>query len=227
MVARDSQPTRHASCSSSRRSASASTTSSRRCARCGPRTSPWTWSRCCLREPREARDSARAHGAELLDDPGSLSAAVNAGLARADARHVYGNWIGDDDLLAPGSLACDEPGPRPRPRRRRCVRPLHVHRRRRVDALGVSRAGRGAVWLLAWGPDLVPQPGMLFRLDDFRAVGGLDESLKFAMDLDLLLRLRRRGRFVDVEGTGQLVPLARELDHGVGPVVLAAPSPSA
>jgi hypothetical protein len=40
---------------------------------------------------------------------------------------------------------------------------------------------------------------MLFRLDDFRAVNGLDETLRFAMDLDLLLRLRRRGRFIDVK----------------------------
>jgi GT2 family glycosyltransferase len=39
---------------------------------------------------------------------------------------------------------------------------------------------------------------MLFRLDAFRDVGGLDESLQFAMDLDLLLRLKRRGRLVDV-----------------------------
>ena len=40
---------------------------------------------------------------------------------------------------------------------------------------------------------------MLFRLADFEAVGRLDESLHFAMDLDLLLRLRRRGRFVAVD----------------------------
>jgi hypothetical protein len=40
---------------------------------------------------------------------------------------------------------------------------------------------------------------MLFRLADFRAVGGLDETLRFAMDLDLLLKLRRRGRLVAVD----------------------------
>jgi glycosyltransferase involved in cell wall biosynthesis len=144
-----------------------------------------------------ARSLAARFGARVLDDPGSLSAAVNLGLGQADGSHCYGNWIGDDDLLAPGALEAtcealdrdqgavlafghctyiDEPG-----------RPL-----------GTSRAGRAAVWLLPWGPDLVPQPGILFRLADFAAVGGLDESLKFAMDLDLLLRLRRRGRLVAV-----------------------------
>ena len=38
---------------------------------------------------------------------------------------------------------------------------------------------------------------MLFRLADFFAVGGLDESLRYSMDLDLLLRLKRQGRLVD------------------------------
>ena len=34
-----------------------------------------------------------------------MSAAVNLGLARATSRHQYGNWLGDDDLLTPGSVA--------------------------------------------------------------------------------------------------------------------------
>ncbi len=145
----------------------------------------------------QARALAASFGARLLDDPGSMSAAVNAGLASAEDQQVYANWIGDDDLLAPGSLAAtvaaldDDP-----------EASLAYGHCAYIDAAGrelwVSRAGRGAVRLLSWGPDLIPQPGMLFRLADFRAVGGLDESLRFAMDLDLLLRLRARGHFVDV-----------------------------
>ena len=146
----------------------------------------------------EARDLCAAHGAELVDDPGSLSGAVNVGLARAGSRHVYGNWIGDDDLLAPGSLAATSGALDRDP-----TAVLAYGHCTYIDELGrplwVSRAGRGAAWLLPWGPDLVPQPGMLFRLADFRAVGGLDETLAFAMDLDLLLRLRRRGRLLDVQ----------------------------
>jgi GT2 family glycosyltransferase len=143
-----------------------------------------------------ARELARLAGATVLDDPGGLSAAINDGLASAEPRHRYGNWIGDDDLLAPGSLAssaaaldadtgavaafgyCDY-----------------------VDDTGrrlfTSRAGRLAPWLMTWGPDLVPQPGALFRLETVRAVGGIDPALTYAMDLDLLLRLRRRGRLVN------------------------------
>ena len=56
--------------------------------------------------------------------------------------------------------------------------------------LWTSKAGRSAVSMLSWGPNLIPQPGMLFRLVDFAAIGGIDPSLNYAMDLDLLLRLR-------------------------------------
>jgi GT2 family glycosyltransferase len=154
----------------------------------------------CPSEAEDARRAAVEHGASLVDDPGSLSGAVNAGLATARGHHVYGNWIGDDDLLAPGSLAATTAALEADP-----AAVVAYGACSYIDEAGrelwVSRAGRLAVWLLGWGPDLVPQPGMLFRLDDFRAVGGLDETLAFAMDLDLLLRLRRRGRFVDVTQT--------------------------
>jgi GT2 family glycosyltransferase len=148
----------------------------------------------------DARELARSHGATLVDDPGSLSAAVNLGLAEAGPQHLYGNWIGDDDLLAPGSLratsAALDRAPAAVVAYGHCA---YIDEQGRH--LWDSKAGWLARVALPWGPDLIPQPGMLFRLSDFRAVGGLDESLRFAMDLDLLLRLRRRGGFVDVGRT--------------------------
>jgi GT2 family glycosyltransferase len=145
----------------------------------------------------EARALATSQGARLVDDPGGLSAAVNAGIATAGPDHMYANWIGDDDRLAPGALALaagllsEHDG----------VSLVYGHCQY-IDPSGrplwTSRAGRWADLALPWGPNLIPQPGMLFRTTDFRAVGGLDESLQYAMDLDLLLRLRRRGRLVDL-----------------------------
>jgi GT2 family glycosyltransferase len=149
------------------------------------------------RDAEAARDVAAAFGLSVLDDPGGLSAAINLGLNAAAPRHAYGNWLGDDDLLAAGSLA-------------RTVSALDDDHGAAVaygqciyiDGSGrqlwISKAGRLAASLLSWGPNLIPQPGMLFRLRDFRELGGLDETLDFAMDLDLLLRLRRRGRLIDV-----------------------------
>lgn len=147
----------------------------------------------------EARRIAEAHGALVVDDPRKgLSAAVNVGIAKAN-QESYFSWIGDDDELRPGGLrtlvdlieqesavvafgACD-----------------YMDGDNRVFA--VSRAGDWATRVLAWGPDLIPQPASLTRLEDLRAVGPFDESLRFVMDLDMFLRLRRRGRFVSTPQT--------------------------
>ena len=72
-----------------------------------------------------------------------------------------------------------------------------------IDADGLpiwlNRSGRWVVPLMQFGPQLLPQPGSLFDRAGFERVGGLDESLKWAFDLDLFLKLRRHGRleFVD------------------------------
>ena len=125
-----------------------------------------------------------------------MSAAINAGFALAGPQHIYANWIGDDDLLTSGSLATSAAALDNNPGAvvafGYCDYIDDVGRR-----LFTSKAGRLAPWLMTWGPDLVPQPGALFRLDAVREVGLIDPSLKYAMDLDLLLRLRGKGRFVN------------------------------
>lgn len=144
-----------------------------------------------------AREVAARHGAVVIDDPGSLPAAVNAGVAVAQPHHAFVNWIGDDDLLAPGSLTAtvgalsSVPG-----------RVLAYGACSYIDDEGrllwTSQAGRWAQRILSWGPDLIPQPGMLVRRSAWDAVGGVDDTLRFAFDLDLLLKLRSQGSFVDV-----------------------------
>jgi GT2 family glycosyltransferase len=49
---------------------------------------------------------------------------------------------------------------------------------------------------MSWGPNLVPLPGILYRHSAIQKAGDFDESLKYAMDLDMLLRLRKLGNFV-------------------------------
>jgi GT2 family glycosyltransferase len=147
--------------------------------------------------PASATEAIRLgneHGALIVDDPKKgISRAINAGIEAATDEQFYA-WMGDDDLFRPRGLrrlrdlldadpeavlaygACDYIDPEGR-------------------VIGTSKAGRAARWLLPWGPDLIPHPGTMVRLDALRAIGCFDESLKYAMDLDAFLTLRSHGRF--------------------------------
>lgn len=144
---------------------------------------------------REARALARSFGALIVDDPGlGISEAINCGIA-ARTTEVFYAWMGDDDLYRPGGLltlrslferfpsaivsfgGCDYIDPNGK-------------------ILGTNKAGNLATWLLSWGPDLIPHPGSMIRFDAIEETGPFDNSLKYAMDLDMFLRLRKIGKFV-------------------------------
>lgn len=140
-----------------------------------------------------ARDAASARGVSFVPETtAGLSAAINEGFRRYGEGHEFWAWLGDDDCLAPDSTAAS-------------VRALHRHERASmvygrceyVDADGRRlfevRPGRLAAHLLRWGPNLVPQPGSVARASAVRRAGLLDESLRYAMDLDLFLRLQDVG----------------------------------
>ena len=148
--------------------------------------------------PTQASDMnamAEEFQARLLPDPGSLPAAINLGMQSRQDHHEYVNWLNDDDLLANDSLALT-------------VNLLDSHSHATVaygacqyiDSEGrnlwVSKAGPWAERILSFGPDLIPQPGMLVRATAWDQVGGLNETYELAFDLDLLLRLRRIGPLV-------------------------------
>jgi glycosyltransferase involved in cell wall biosynthesis len=146
----------------------------------------------------ESRAIAGEHGATVVDDPKrGLSAAVNAGIAARDGEGYYA-WLGDDDLLSPGGLLRlarmldDDPSA-----------VVAYGACTYIDDQGrtvtVSRAGDLASRILGWGPDLVPQPASLTRLEALVAAGEYDETLRFAMDLDMFLRLKRRGAFLSTK----------------------------
>lgn len=142
----------------------------------------------------EARVMAESMGAVIVDDPKEgISAAINCGLAARSTEKYYA-WVGDDDLIRPGGLAL--------------LRSLIETKPRAVLAFGgceyidpegrtitMSNAGWLATLLLAWGPDLIPHPGTMIELDALEKVGGFDASLKYAMDLDAFLKLRKLGSF--------------------------------
>jgi GT2 family glycosyltransferase len=144
---------------------------------------------------------ARQYGGRVVADPGrGISGALNAGFDAALPGTTYVSWLGDDDLLSPGSLAATTAALEAHPTASMVYGWCDY-----VDGSGTvvfsSRAGRLAALCITFAPNLVPQPGSLMRLADVQAVGGVDEDLMLSMDLDLFLRLRRRGRLIALPRT--------------------------
>jgi len=144
---------------------------------------------------RKARALAKRYGAEIVDDPGrGMSAAINAGLNRRAGETHY-IWLGDDDYYRPRGLST--------------LRRLLLSHPEAVVAYGAcdyvddsgtvlwtSRASFLARWLIGFGPNLIPHPAAMIRLDALEAIGGYDEELSLVMDLDVFLKLKPVGRFI-------------------------------
>ena len=149
----------------------------------------------------ELESLARKHDAQLLADPGSQTKAINLAAAHAKSHHEFINWLGDDDLLEPGSLALTVGALDANPDAVVAYGACRYINENDAE-LWVNKAGPWANRILKWGPDLIPQPGMLVRTSAWQQVGGVDESFRFAFDLDLLLKLQVLGQLMDV---GQVV----------------------
>lgn len=137
----------------------------------------------------------------IVTDPmNGLAAAINAGIDSLPDDVLYANWLGDDDLLTSGSVITARSALVTNPSTSLVFGACEY-----IDGDGNvifrSASGRWAPYLMYVGPQMVPQPGSLFRVADFRAVGGLDITYKFAFDLDLLMKLRRLGGFTYVGQT--------------------------
>lgn len=133
----------------------------------------------------------------LLAEPEkcSLAQKINEAFKELPAIVKYIGWLGDDDLLHAGALedaakvlssdtgvalvfgGCDY-----------------------IDTMGnrigTNDSGRWASTVLGFGPDLIPQPGALWRRDAFEKVGGLSSEFDLAFDYDLFLKLKAEGQFV-------------------------------
>lgn len=130
----------------------------------------------------------------LIPDPGKgLSAAIDAGLRSFPTDTKFVTWIGDDDLLLENSL-------------NHAAELLTNHPEAVLvyggceyidtdgNRLWVNKSGSYARYLMRFGPQLVPQPGSLFRKEAYESIGGLDPQYKWAFDLDLFIRFSRIGK---------------------------------
>ena len=131
---------------------------------------------------------------ELVEDPmQGLVEAINTGVRALPKQIEYFNWLGDDDTLTPNSLRMSSSPLKDDPEIV-CVFGMCQYINQDGQPIYKNRSGRFAVPLLKFGPQLIPQPGALFRRTSFNKVGGLDPTYECAFDLDLLLKLKKLGK---------------------------------
>jgi GT2 family glycosyltransferase len=136
----------------------------------------------------------------VLDPANGLAHAINAGISALPEGVRYVNWLGDDDQLTAGSLVEAGAALDNSPQAALVFGSCDY-----MDEFGnviwKNRSGPWAIPLLRVGPDLIPQPGALFRRSKFEAVGGLNSKYSWAFDFDLLLKLNKTGRFIFLNKT--------------------------
>ncbi len=138
---------------------------------------------------------------EKIDEIGSnLPAAIDQGFDALPGGVRYIAWLGDDDLLRPGALSKTQAFLEAHPKSSAVYGACDY-----IDETGtvvwVNRSGAWAAPLLRIGPDLIPQPGSLFRRASYRAAGNLRTDLGWAFDLDLFLRLAQVGKLSYIRET--------------------------
>jgi hypothetical protein len=130
----------------------------------------------------------------VAKDPGTgLPDAINAGLSTLPSSVDFINWLGDDDLLLPAAISVAAQQLAVNPEIAMVFGSCDY-----VDPSGQvvwqNKSGQWAVPLLRFGPDLIPQPGALFRRSLFERVGRLDPKFDWAFDFDLFIRLAKVGK---------------------------------
>lgn len=154
---------------------------------------------CPLRN-KETIKLGKQYGAHFVDDPGSMSSAVNAGVAFAKPEHEYLTWIGDDDLFTPNSIKTSLEALDKNPNAKLAYGYCDY-----INTQGnhvfTSKAGNLAPWIMTWGPNLMPLIGTVFRTSELKKAGEFDVNLKYSMDLDMFLRLKKMGPFVNTKTT--------------------------
>ena len=139
-----------------------------------------------------ALESASLIDSVVNDAGGGLASAINQGIRALPETVEYTNWLGDDDLLIAGSLKNSAQVLDSDPKVVMTFGACEY-----IDSNGKSvwqnRSGQWAVPLLRFGPDLVPQPGALFRRSAFESIGGLNVNFGWAFDFDLFIRMSKIG----------------------------------
>ena len=131
---------------------------------------------------------------QVVFDPGSgLSAAINLGVDSLPPSVSLINWLGDDDLLTEESITTAARELEASPDVLMVFGSCDY-----IDEAGAvvwkNKSGQWAVPLLRFGPDLIPQPGSLFRREAFTGAGKLKSEYDWAFDFDLFIEMSKLGK---------------------------------
>jgi GT2 family glycosyltransferase len=137
---------------------------------------------------------------EIEDPLKGLPEAINLGIRALPKEVDFVNWLGDDDLLANGSIPVAHEA-----LSQSSQAVLVFGACNYIDSQGkviwTNQSGQWAAPLLRFGPDLIPQPGALFRRDAFERIGGLSSDFNWAFDFDLFIRFSKLGKLQYVNRT--------------------------
>lgn len=129
-----------------------------------------------------------------------LAEVINQALMKLPDWCEYVGWLGDDDLLLPDSIQTAVKALSQNPEAVMVYGGCDY-----VDPdgklIGTNRSSQFASKLLNFGPQLIPQPGSLWRRGTFEEIGGLSSDFNLAFDFDLFLRLSKQGKLLFVDRT--------------------------
>lgn len=127
-----------------------------------------------------------------VSDPGTgLAAAINQAETKLESNIAFMTWLGDDDVLVDfdAQELAELMGTKNR------VATFGIVEYIDIDGEVKFRTGFGkqAVRILKFGPNKIPQPGSWFSRKAFNQLGKLDETLGWAFDYDMFIKLASIG----------------------------------
>lgn len=137
----------------------------------------------------------------IAQDPGAgLPNAINIGVESLPPEIEFVTWLGDDDLLAPGSLNLTAKALDSEPTAS-AVFGACDYVNEHGNVVWRNQSGQFAARILKFGPDLIPQPGSLIRRRSWQKVGGLSTKYALAFDFDLFIKLKSVGKLIYLNQT--------------------------
>lgn len=130
----------------------------------------------------------------------SLSEILNRLLHALPQECEFVGWLGDDDRLLPESVHEISTALAQQPMSSLAYGGCD-YINTRGETVFTNRSNAFAAKLLRFGPQLIPQPGSLWRRTKFCEVDGLSPNYDLAFDFDLFLKLSRVGDLVFVPMT--------------------------